>query len=81
MFSFLTGIKAKFLGIAAAIAVLVVGLFVARQSGKMAADQKNKIEKLEADKATSERIDNATPTKNVDDARDNLAGWMRKPRK
>ena len=65
------------------VAVAGAALFILRLMHlvKKAADQENEIEKLEADKATAERIDNARPAKTADDARDNLAGWLRKPRK
>jgi hypothetical protein len=59
------------------IAVLVLAaLGLARQSGKKAAENKRKVADLEAEKKTRERMDNAKPAENVDDARDNLNDWL-----
>lgn len=54
----------------------VAAWFMARQSGKKAAENKRKVADLEAEKQTRERMDNAKPAENVDDARDNLSKWL-----
>lgn len=60
------------------ISALVASLGYARWSGAKAAKNKAKVKRLEADKATSERISNAKPAETVDDAKSNLAGFLRR---
>ena len=60
-----------------ALALLALGaLGVARQSGKRAAKVERRMADLEAERKTRERMDNATPAKNVDDARANLSSFL-----
>ena len=54
----------------------VAAWFMARQSGKRAAKVERRMADLEAERKTRERMDNAKPAKNVDDARANLSGFL-----
>ena len=75
---FLTSKAGQIVAGIAAVALVLVGV---RRSGAKAEKKEAKLKKLEADKATAERMDNAKPAKNADGARANLADWLRGGRK
>ena len=59
------------------LGVTLAGAFAVYRAGAKAEKNKAVVKRLEADRATSERIDNAKPAKNVDDARGKLHGFLR----
>ena len=48
-----------------------------KRKGRKAERDKQEMKRLKDDKATRERIDNAKPANNPDDARTNLSDWLR----
>ena len=63
-----------------AIAAIVLAFFgygkLQKWSGRKEQKAKHKQAEIKAENETSERIDNAKPAENVDDARDSLAGFL-----